>query len=168
MRLFGPNDECCVELRMRIPAPPVVDGGTIVIGNEDGSLIMLSIESGSSSMVLDRVGSFSFRRRITSSLKRAADFLDANNSFLTNPRLSLFTVASEFGLSFSLVFDVEFDGVGWLIGANSVENDIDCSSFCKYMFPCWICTDFHKRFSTCSIRLIFFRNHFSFRTFYHS
>lgn len=98
------NDECCVELRIRIPAPPVVDGGTIVIGKEDGSLIMLSIESGSSSMVLDRVGSISFRRRTTSSLIRAGDFLVVDNNFLTNARPSWLTAGVVLVLCFAPVF----------------------------------------------------------------
>lgn len=98
------NDECCVELRIRILAPPVVDGGTIVIGKEDGSLIMLSIESGSSSMVLDRVGSFSFRRRTTSSFIRAGDFFVVDNSFLTNARPSWLTAGVVLVLCFAPVF----------------------------------------------------------------
>lgn len=47
--------------------PPAVDGGTTVIGNDEGSLIMLSIDSGSSAMP-ERFFWFASLRKWTSSL----------------------------------------------------------------------------------------------------
>lgn len=47
IRLNRLNDDC-VEFRISKPVPPAVVGGTTVIGNDDGSLIMLSMDSGSS------------------------------------------------------------------------------------------------------------------------
>lgn len=47
-----------VVLRISIPHPPLGDG-TTVMGNDDGSLMMLSIDSGSSSMTPGRINSFS-------------------------------------------------------------------------------------------------------------
>lgn len=70
IRLNRLND-VCVEFRMSNPVPPAVDGGTTVIGNEVGSLIILSMESGSSTMP-DRffwcASRFSSQRKRTSSL----------------------------------------------------------------------------------------------------
>lgn len=42
-------------LRMSIPQPPAVGDGTIVMGNADGLLIILSMESGSSSITPGRM-----------------------------------------------------------------------------------------------------------------
>lgn len=46
-----------VVLRMSIPQPPAIGGGTMVMGNADGLLIILSMESGSSSITPGRIKS---------------------------------------------------------------------------------------------------------------
>lgn len=155
IRLNRLNDECCVELRMSKPAPPVVAGGTIVIGNDDGSLNILSIESGSSSMAPCRssiLSLVSLRRVTTSSLNGDGGFFDVDdNNFLTNPKPSvLFTVVLALGF-FSLAFVAGFDeDVIEVVDVKSLENDIDCSSFCKYIFN----TEIHSH----SIIFNIFRN----------
>lgn len=70
IRLMRPKD-VWVEFRMSTPGVYGEAGGRTVIGNDDGSLMMVSIESGSSSITPGRIKSFSIFslwRSMTSSL----------------------------------------------------------------------------------------------------
>lgn len=150
IRLNRLNDDCAVELRISIPVPPV-DDGTIVIGNDVGSLIMLSIESGSSSMTPGRMKSFSLfssRRIVTSSSDDVFGvFVDGKNVF-TNFKLS--EPVSELALD---IFDPKVVAAEVVVGVfdvNIIEFDVvsitgnanACNSFRKSILTTFFLFDF--------------------------
>lgn len=103
IRLNRLNDEFNVEFRISKP-PPLVGVGTIVIGKDDGSLIMLSIESGSSSITPGRIKSFSLcssRRNTMSSCDFELSFGDLDN--FSDVGLPLFIAIDELTMG-------DFDG----------------------------------------------------------
>lgn len=73
-------NDVCVEFRISKPVPPAVDGGTTVMGNDAGSQIILSIESGSSAMP-ERIRYVSF---FSSHCKWTSSLGDCDTCFLVN------------------------------------------------------------------------------------
>lgn len=139
-------NDCAVELRMSnpppTPLPPVVFDGTIVIGNDDGSVIMLSMESGSSSMMPGRMNSLpllSSRRSTTSS--------DFENDFVLVRFFFTFSLSTLWPRSPCLISSVAFGGVvernGNAIASNSLRNNI--LYFISSHFNCVNSVKFHRQ-----------------------